>query len=123
MSDDPRRTIGRKGEKIAERFLVRKGYKTVARNLRRRAGEIDLLMWDGDELVIVEVRTISSDSPVEDGDRISVEKRRQLVRLAEHLLTEIDDPVPPIRFDACLVRLAKKPAINHMVNAFLPDEV
>ncbi len=55
--------LGRRGEDLAHRFLRRQGYTIVARNYRLPAGdgEADLIAWDGDTLVIVEVKARQSD--------------------------------------------------------------
>lgn len=47
---------GRKAERRAERYLARRGLKTLARNYTRRGGEIDLVMLHGETVVFVEVR-------------------------------------------------------------------
>ena len=51
--------IGRRGEDLAQRFLQRTGMTIVARDYRLEsgAGEIDLIGWDGETLVFVEVKT------------------------------------------------------------------
>lgn len=48
--------IGRRAERRAETFLNAQGLLTVARNIRCRHGELDLVMRDRDTLVFVEVR-------------------------------------------------------------------
>src|SRR5437588_6793506 len=49
---------GRRGEKLASRFLRGRGYKILYRNFKdRRGGEIDIVCRDGDSLVFVEVKT------------------------------------------------------------------
>ena len=57
------RSPGEQGERLAEKHLNKQGYKTVARNLRSRFGEIDLLMLgpDGRSLIFVEVKTARAD--------------------------------------------------------------
>ena len=47
---------GRKAERRAERYLARRGLKTLTRNYARRGGEIDLVMLHGETVVFVEVR-------------------------------------------------------------------
>jgi len=47
---------GARAERLAARWLVRQGLRLVARNVRFRFGEIDLVMEDGEALVFVEVR-------------------------------------------------------------------
>ena len=39
---------GSSGELSAYRYLRQHGYKIVARNYRKRFGEVDLIGWDGD---------------------------------------------------------------------------
>lgn len=56
---DARRALGRRGEARAARYLRRRGLRIVARNWRCGLGEIDLVARDGDQLVVVEVRTQS----------------------------------------------------------------
>ncbi|HAL49947.1 MAG: Endonuclease [Candidatus Uhrbacteria bacterium GW2011_GWD2_41_121] len=53
---DPRRQFGNLAEKLAARFLVSKGMKIIKRQYRTRAGEIDLIARDGNEIVFVEVK-------------------------------------------------------------------
>ena len=43
MSDDPRHSLGRRGEELAAEHLERLGYRVVARNYRTRFGELDLV--------------------------------------------------------------------------------
>jgi putative endonuclease len=54
---DARRTIGRLGEDLAAQHLTRLGFSTLARNVRTRHGEIDLIAFDGKVLAFVEVKT------------------------------------------------------------------
>lgn len=47
---------GPRAERLVARWLSRRGLRLVARNVRCRFGEIDLIMRDGEALVFVEVR-------------------------------------------------------------------
>ena len=49
--------MGRYGEEVAERHLVEQGLVVLDRNWRGDAGEVDLVLRDGDTLVICEVKT------------------------------------------------------------------
>ena len=56
---DARRAMGAAGEAAALRYLQRKGYRLLERNLRLgRTGELDLVMKDGSTLVFVEVKAM-----------------------------------------------------------------
>jgi putative endonuclease len=54
---DPRRALGRLGERLAAAHLQRLGFTIVERNVRTRYGEIDLIAFDGTTLAFVEVKT------------------------------------------------------------------
>ena len=49
--------IGLLGEKIARKYLEKRGYQTIEQNYRTRYAEIDLILWYEKSLVFVEVRT------------------------------------------------------------------
>jgi putative endonuclease len=54
---DERRALGALGEELAVGHLRRLGFVVVARNVRTRHGEIDLIASDGCALVFAEVKT------------------------------------------------------------------
>ena len=71
-------SIGRRGERIAARHLRRCGLRILARNLRIRSIEIDIVALDPvrDELVVIEVKT--SLGTKDATQRIDRRKRRRL---------------------------------------------
>jgi putative endonuclease len=52
-----RGALGRYGEELAARRLAEAGMTVLERNWRCRDGEIDIVAWDGDALVVCEVKT------------------------------------------------------------------
>ena len=52
-----RKALGDFGERVAAHRLESEGMRVLARNVRTRGGEIDLVVQDGTDLVFVEVRT------------------------------------------------------------------
>lgn len=78
--------VGREAERRAERLLTAAGLRLLTRNYRCRAGEIDLVMADGVELVFVEVRFrrgIRFGGPIGSIDRA---KQRRIGLAAAHYL-------------------------------------
>lgn len=75
---------GRHGEDLAHRFLRRQGYTIVARNFRPRngAGEIDLVAWESDYLVFVEVKARATDQFGTPDRAVDSEKRASGARRA-----------------------------------------
>jgi putative endonuclease len=115
--------LGRWGEKQAEKFLKRKGLKTLARNFSCKTGEIDLIMVEADRtIVFVEVKTRADESfaPVESA--ITTPKRIRAARAARFFLARHDIKDRPYRFDAVTIVLGQtaKPTIKHYKNAFVP---
>lgn len=45
------------GERLAERALRARGWRLLGRRVKTRWGELDLLFVDGQELVVIEVKT------------------------------------------------------------------
>lgn len=48
--------LGALGEEVAARYLARRGWRIVARRLRTRSGEADLVARSGELLIVVEVK-------------------------------------------------------------------
>lgn len=55
------KALGKRGEKAAERYLRKKGYRIIDRRWTCRYGELDLVTQQGDEVIFVEVKTRSSE--------------------------------------------------------------
>ncbi|MEG9248547.1 YraN family protein [Arthrobacter sp. Soc17.1.1.1] len=74
--------LGRRGEATAAAYLQQAGLRIVDRNWRCPAGEIDLVAVDGSTLVIVEVKTRSSDDFGQPLESITAAKLERLYLLA-----------------------------------------
>ena len=55
-----RKALGDFGERVAAHRLESEGMRILARNVRTRGGEIDLIAEDGTDVAFVEVRTRQS---------------------------------------------------------------
>lgn len=115
---------GRQGERLAEKHLKAQGYKTVARSLRSRLGEIDLLMLAPDKrtLVFVEVKAARADrrSGVPPELRVGAQKQRKIAALAAKLIAKHRLTGRPIRFDVIGVDLheGRGADVRHYAGAF-----
>lgn len=78
-----RRVFGDAGERAAERELLRRGMRVVARNARTRYGEIDLICRDRRGFVFVEVKTRRASSFVQAVEAVDRQKLFRLSHLAE----------------------------------------
>ena len=75
-------TVGRHAENTAFQYLLERGLRPVARNFRRRGGEIDIIMLDEHCLVFIEVRYRRNKSFTQPGLTVDTRKQRKLVRTA-----------------------------------------
>jgi putative endonuclease len=107
---DARRSLGRLGEQLAAAHLQRLGFSVVARNVRTRHGEIDLIAFDGATLLFAEVKTRRLSRPGAAGQleqdplaALGPRQRARLRRLAVAWLSNEGTARPTartIRFDA-----------------------
>jgi putative endonuclease len=111
---------GRRGEDLAHRYLQRKGFKIVARNYRLSAGdaEADVIGWQGEELVFVEVKTRRSDEYGPPDRAVGEEKRVHLRRVAREYVRKSKTPWDRVRFDVVNVILGDPPKVEWLPGAF-----
>ena len=73
---------GSAAELSAYGYLRKEGYKIVARNYRKRFGEVDLIGWDGDTLAFIEVKSRTNHSRGRPQESVHKRKQRQICRVA-----------------------------------------
>lgn len=78
--------LGALGERLADEYLRRQGYRIRARNYRTALGEIDIVAEDGDEIVFVEVKTRLGSPSLTPEESVTPSKVGRLERLAEAYL-------------------------------------
>ena len=113
--------LGRWGQNQAERYLKRRGCRTLTRNYSFGGGEVDLIMTDaGGTLVFVEVKTRRSEDFLPAIAAVNQEKKRKILRTAKCFLKQFRISGRPLRFDIVTVVLGIKgpPDIQHYPNAF-----
>jgi len=111
--------LGKQGEQIAADFLREKGFKIIARNWRFKHKEVDIISYDGDYLVVTEVKTRTSSGWEHPRESITPLKIKFLVHATEAFVQthKIDNK---IRFDVVSVMPTDnmKWDIEHIENAF-----
>lgn len=114
-----RKNLGKTGEDLAVRFLKKKGFKILGRNLRFKFGEIDILAEDKEDIVLVEVKTKTSEEFGNPAEEVDYFKKRKLNQLCRFLTQKY--PEKNIRVDVVSIgygdRDREKPKIEHIKNA------
>lgn len=116
----PDQAAGRRGEDLAHRYLERQGMQVVARNWRPSAGhgEIDLIAWERETLVFVEVKARGNTEYGAPDRNVDAEKRAALVRASQNYARRAGIAWERVRLDLVSVILSDPPEITHVADAF-----
>ncbi|HTV09509.1 MAG TPA: YraN family protein [Candidatus Aquilonibacter sp.] len=115
---------GQRGEDHAFFYLRSMGYTIVARRWvsARVRGDLDLIAWDGDTVVIFEVKTRTARDLFPADVAVNAAKQRQLRKMAAAWLAQLPArhrSRVPVRFDVLSVYLvAAEPQFEHVRDAF-----
>ncbi len=113
------------GEKMAARFLKRKGMKVLGKRVHVTArDELDLVARDGDVLVFVEVKTRKSEEYGRPMSAVDRRKRQVLSRGAVRYLQKLKNRDVNFRFDVIEVIGTPDcgdPHVRHIESAFPLD--
>lgn len=127
-----RAELARWGEDLACSYLETEGLRVVGRRFRANGGEVDIVAWEGEVLVFVEVKSWSRFVPETLERALSARKRRRIARAALGYLTELGlDPQRTfLRFDLILIHGEMRPEAGgpcpgvsqHLKGAWAIDE-
>ncbi len=112
------RRLGSEGEDRAAAYLLDKGYTVVARRVKTRSGEIDLVALDGEVLVLVEVKLRRTDYQKPE-EAVGPTKVRRFDRAAAEYLHSVGGPERAVRYDLIAI---DRDGLRHYENAFLGQD-
>jgi putative endonuclease len=114
-----RQAFGELGERIAERWLRRHGWKVIQRRFRNGRRDIDLVVERDGLVAFVEVKARKGDQfggPVE---AVNWRKQRELARSAKVWVDRHGHPSESYRFDVVGVLVqGERVRVRHVANAF-----
>jgi putative endonuclease len=89
----PPHKLGKLGEEVAEKYLQKKNFRIVEKGYRLQRGEIDLVAYDGNTLVFIEVKSRGPEALGFPEESVHSRKQKQLRKIAEGYLVmnNIDD--------------------------------
>jgi len=113
--------FGRQSEIDGAAYLRSIGFRVIASGYRTARGEIDLVAWEGNVLVFVEVKALHSSAPPEDA--VGFRKRQRIQHAAKSYRQQYRLMESPYRFDilAVTVSSGKKPEFRLLRDAFGND--
>lgn len=111
-------SFGRSAEGLARRRLEEQGWRVAGQRVRTPAGELDLVAWDGDTLVFVEVKARRG-GPAPAEAAVDQAKQRRLAEAAGAYLAQLEGAPPVCRFDVVAVEAGGgQPRLRHLRDAF-----
>ncbi|HKE70732.1 MAG TPA: YraN family protein [Nocardioidaceae bacterium] len=113
---DGRRALGQWGEDLAARCLVEAGLVVLDRNWRCDLGELDIVARSGDVLVVVEVKTRTTDLFGPPMAAVTRPKASRLRRLTARWLAEHTVSPREVRIDVVSIFVPHSgvPEIEHL---------
>jgi len=113
--------LGKKGEELAARYLIKKGYKIRHKNWRYRHEELDIVAFYDKQLIVVEVKSRTSDFYEHPHDAVTLKKQKYIIDATEAYIQKYDIH-EETRFDVISVVFSKQSyTIDHIEDAFTPQ--
>jgi putative endonuclease len=117
--NDSKQLLGKEGERLAEQYLKKKGYKIVERNYRCRGAELDLIVLDRRVIVFVEVKTRTGHGFGSPFEAVEFRKQQKMIQAAQYFLNERKLHQRDARFDVVGISWpGDEPLVEHIENAF-----
>ena len=108
--------LGKKGEEQAAAALEAAGMEIIAKNVRSRQGEVDIVAVEGETIVFVEVKAWSAFDIEDLNYSLDLKKQRRIIETAKYFLSEHRKyNRMAVRFDVVFV---KNDSVTHLASAF-----
>lgn len=111
------RIVGRRGEDVAIDYLKSEGYTILDRNYSCKIGEVDVIAWDGEFVVFVEVKARRDTTFGLPRQAVNWHKQQTIVKVAQYWLYKNKRTGIPVRFDVIEILDGN---VTHLADAFRP---
>ena len=114
-----RQAFGELGERIAERWLRRTGWRVIQRRFRSGHRDIDLVMQCEGMIVFVEVKARRGDQFGQPVEAVNWRKQKELAKSAQIWIDRHGRPDEAYRFDVVGVLVSgERVRVRHVEDAF-----
>ena len=110
------KVTGDEGERIALNYIKKLGYKVIETNFRNKIGEIDIIAYDGNVLVFIEVKYKKSDYFGLPREAVNYHKQRKIMMVAQSYIKTKNLYHKVSRFD--IVEILGQ-EVTHIKNCFV----
>ncbi len=114
--------LGKQGETWARNYFLKQHYEILEQNWTFDRAEIDLILYQDQTLIFVEVKTRSNQAFGTPEEFVDSAKQKHIQRAAEEYIRLMNHQ-GEVRFDifAILVNENQEPSVNHIIDAFWPQ--
>lgn len=111
--------LGKKAEELAAEYLVKNGYRILARNFRFIKAEIDIISEKDNLIIVTEVKARSTDFFILPQEAVTKGKIKSIVTAANYFMEEFNKN-QEVRFDIISVLPDQKGnlIVEHIPDAF-----
>jgi putative endonuclease len=113
---------GKEGEEQAAAAIKAAGMEIIARNIRSKYGEVDIVALDGETIVFIEVKAWTLYGMEDLQYSVDIRKQRKIIKTAKYFLSENRKySKMTVRFDVIFVKNNKVSGgyqITHLASAF-----
>ena len=115
--------LGKFGEELAVDFLEKNGYEILETNWVFDKAEIDIIAQFENEIVIIEVKSRTSNYVAEPESSVNTKKKKLLILAADDFIQK-NNFISEVRFDIlALLKKQQSWSVNHIKNAFNASEI
>ena len=115
--------LGKLGEELAVDFLEKNGYEILETNWVFDKAEIDIIAQFENEIVIIEVKSRTSNYVAEPESSVNTKKKKLLILAADDFIQK-NNFISEVRFDIlALLKKQQSWSVNHIKNAFNASEI
>ena len=110
-----RHGVGKLGEELACKYLIKNNYKILERNFKCKQGEIDIIALDNNEIVFIEVKTRTNAKYGMPADAVNEIKQKHLLKAEKYYIYKRNLANEFIRVDVIEIYISKnKYRVNHI---------
>lgn len=107
--------IGKQGEDLVEKYLIKKGYKILDRNFSCKRGEIDIIAFYKKQIIFIEIKSRTNKKYGLPSEAVNKRKLEKIYKTAEYYLYCRNLENENIRIDVIEVYInEKRYYINHL---------
>ena len=111
---------GKAGEDRAAELPEKRGMRVIARNIRSKSGEIDLVALGGETIAFVEVKAWRSFGFEDLGLSVNLKKQRRIIETAKYFLAfHLEYNGMSLRFDILFMDSGPGHAVTYLTSAFM----